>query len=165
MEDAFGYGPQQLPLLRPGLADDALGGSMATLEHDEFDPASRQRVVVSQTRISGQVLTCEPGNETLFQLPHHALDLAFGLGSIRSASSGHDAEQPTAIYPFRSQDGGPIGGLTNDERAVTVGENLARHTAEVMQAPEHTFQTRLPSAVGREADRRRPAVAEDGHHG
>src|SRR5438309_11966787 len=39
-----------------GLADNALSSLMATFEDGEFDPASRQRVVVSQTRISGQVL-------------------------------------------------------------------------------------------------------------
>src|SRR6266851_4244145 len=165
MKDALGYGPQQLPLLRPGLADDALSGSVSALEHDGLDPASSQGVVVSQTRISGQVLTCEPRDEALLQLAHHALDLAFGLGAIGTAGPGHDAEQAAALHPLWSQDGGPIGGLTNNERGVAVGENLARHTAEVMQAPEHALKAGLPSAVGGEAHRRRPAVTEDGHHG
>src|SRR5260370_21521967 len=89
---------------------------------------------------------------------------AFGLGAIGSAGSGHYAEQAAAFYPLRSQDGGAVGGLANDERGVAVGENLPRHTAEVMQAPEHALNAGLPTAVGGEAHRRRPAVAQDGRH-
>jgi hypothetical protein len=50
------------------------------------------------------------------------------------------------------------------ESDVAVGQNLPRHAAQILQAAEQPLKGGGSSLVGGEANRRRPAEAQDGDH-
>src|SRR5207245_4842594 len=160
----FGYLAQKGPLLEPGLADHPLGGPVGADQNYLLDPAPSQGVVVGDAGIGRQQLAGEPAEKALFEFADHALDLALGLGPVGLARLGDHAQQGRHVDPFRCQNGPPVAGCTDAEDGVTVGEDLPGGAAEVLDTAQQSLEAGRTSLVGGEADRRRPAAAEDGCH-
>src|SRR2546423_7798309 len=96
--------------------------------------------------------------------PMMLTDLALGLGAVRPAGLRHHLQQGRQVDPLGGQDGVALAARTNAESDVAVGQNLARPAAQILQAAEQTLEGGGSSLVGGEANRRRPAEAQDGDH-
>ena len=113
----------------------------------------------------GEDLPAEPGEEVLLHLSDDPLHLALRPGPVWPAGPRPGAEEGRGIDPLGRVDRAAVGPGSGHERGVTVGQELRRRPAEVVDAADDPAQGRRPGLVGRKPEGDHPRAAEDGHEG
>jgi hypothetical protein len=79
--------------------------------------------------------------------------------------AGRHEGEFTELNPLRRQDGGPIAGRADAEGRIAVGQDLAGDPAQIIQTTNQRAKAGRSGGVRGEANGRRPAETQDGHHG
>jgi hypothetical protein len=83
-----------------------------------------------------------------------------GLGPIWTACLWDDGKGRAEIDPLGCEDGPAVTGCTDTEGGIPIGQNLARHATQIIQAGEHEPEGGWTGAIEREADGGCSAAAE-----
>lgn len=87
--------------------------------------------------------------DVVLDVAHHPLIFALGLRPGGSAGPRHKAVVARQIHKPRMEPDGPLYGMLQDRRLLIVHEDLARHTAEPVEAPDQPVIGMLRIRAGR----------------
>src|SRR3990167_7548657 len=146
-----------------------LGGGVNTLVCDVVQPATDVGIGSRDVEHQARALECrrQRRDEALLEIAIEALDLALGLGAIRSTHARPEAE----LVGQREQVRMPamlaraIGIALDDDGLGIIEQQLVRHSAEVDQGLANTGEPGLAVLAIEEADVGGAAIAERGNQG
>lgn len=125
---------QQRHLTREALGNDLPDRPLAPLIRLFAQPVLRELIEMGPA-LEGAIAH----KEVVLDVAHHPFILALGLRPGRPTGPRHKAIAARQIHKPRMEPGGPAHGMLEDRRLLIVHQDLSRHTAEPVEAPDQPF--------------------------